>query len=87
MCNHSEVSKPSGCACKDGDMRKVRRPRRYVAHQWLVVLRPILRYSHTRDAFVLRGVGASVGPVLRVDRRSRQGRTADGVERRRASIA
>ena len=47
------------------------------------MLRPILRYSHVRDAYVLRGVGSSVGPVLRVDRRgAHTGREYAGRERR-----
>jgi hypothetical protein len=29
------------------------------------MLRPFLRYSASRDAYVLRGVGNRVGPVLR----------------------
>jgi hypothetical protein len=38
---------------------------------------------------VLKGVGRSVGPVLRAERRRRRGRRvpSDGVERRRARIA
>ncbi len=69
-------------------MRAVRRPRRYVARHWLMLLRPLLRFSTTRDAYVLRLVGGDIGPVLRADRRhvSRR-RHADGVERRRASAA
>jgi hypothetical protein len=62
-------------------MRTVKRPRRYVARQWLVLLRPLLRYSHTREAYVLRGVGSTVGPVLRAERRARR-RAYDGAERR-----
>jgi hypothetical protein len=63
-------------------MRSVGRPRRYVARFWLVVFRPFLRYSVTRDAFVLRVVGRSIGP----DRRSSRRRASfDGVERRRVS--
>jgi hypothetical protein len=50
------------------------------------MLRPVLRYSSTRDAFVLRLVGKSGGPVLRVDRRRRR-RSFDGVDRRRAQTA
>ncbi len=68
-------------------MRTVPRPRRYLARHWMTVLRPLLRYSQTRDAYVLRGVGSSIGPVLRVDRRARSRREFDGVERRRASAA
>ena len=47
----------------------------------LLVLRPLFRYSHGRDAYVLRGLGANVGPVLRIDRRRRQ-RPFHGGERR-----
>jgi hypothetical protein len=42
---------------------------------------PAFRYSRSRDAFILRGVGSSFGPVLRVDRRSRQ-RQFSGTDRR-----
>jgi hypothetical protein len=64
------------------------RTRRYVAASWIKTLRPALRYSYSRDAYVLRMVGRSVGPVLRPERRSRRrGRPLDGIERRRASLA
>jgi hypothetical protein len=69
-----------------GEMRNIRRQRRYVAKRWLVVLKPVLRYSHTREAFIIRGVGTSVGPVLRVDRR-RTRRKGDAAEHRQARIA
>jgi hypothetical protein len=62
-------------------MRSVGRPRRYVARTWLIVFRPFLRYSVTRDAFVLRLVGRSVGPVLRPNRRHGRG-SFEGAERR-----
>ena len=65
-------------------MRLEQRPRRYVSRFWLVVLRPLLRYSPTRDAYVLRGVGNAIGPVLRMDRRRRRTRGYAGVERRGA---
>lgn len=70
-------------------MRTTVRPRRYVGRHWLLIFRPILRYSTTRDAFVLRLVGNSTGPVLRPDRRRRRrGQAAfDGVDRRRAQTA
>lgn len=61
-------------------MRTVKRPRRYVARHWIQVLRPLFRYSAPRDAYVLRGVGGTMGPVLRVDRRRRG--HFDGVDRR-----
>lgn len=66
-------------------MRSKKRPRRYVARHWLVLMRPILRYSALRDAYVLRFIGRRTGPVLRVDRR--RARQFDGVERRLTSVA
>jgi hypothetical protein len=73
------------CAKDRVDMRKVKRPRQYVAQHWLVLLSPLFRYSQARDAHVLRVVGSTVGPVLRVERRgNRRRRRFDGVERRRA---
>jgi hypothetical protein len=35
----------------------------------LTVMRPLLRYSLGREAYVLRLVGGQTGPVLRPDRR------------------
>ncbi len=67
-------------------MRTVVRPRRYVAQHWLLVLRPVFRYSPTRDAYVLRLLGNSTGPVLRVDRRRRL-QSFEGVDRRRTQVA
>jgi hypothetical protein len=63
------------------------RTRRYVARRWLTLLKPAFRYSYSRDAYVLRGVGGSFGPVLRLERRMRRDRPLDGIERREASIA
>jgi hypothetical protein len=68
-------------------MRTQQRPRRYVAPHWLLMLKPVLRYSATRDAHVLRGIGNSTGPVLRVDRRRRGRSSYAGAERRRVSAA
>lgn len=63
--------------------RSVARSRRYISRYRLLMLRPLLRYSVTREAFVLRLVGNSVGPVLRPDRRRRARRQRfDGIERR-----
>ncbi len=69
------------------NVRTEQRPRRYVRHVWLVMLGPLLRYSYQREAFVLRLVGRSAGPVLREDRRARRRPSArfDGVERRHPS--
>lgn len=44
-------------------------------------MRPVLRYSYERGAYVLRLVGESHGPVLRKDRRRANG-TYLGTERR-----
>lgn len=68
-------------------MRNVKRPRRYVPRHWLLLLTPVMRYSASREAYVLRLVGRHVGPVLRVDRRPRRPQPFDGVERRRAHPA
>jgi hypothetical protein len=37
----------------------------------IAVLRPLLRFSPSRNAYVLRGVGSSRGPVLRSRTRAR----------------
>jgi hypothetical protein len=50
-------------------MNSAQRTRRYVSRGLIVMLRPLLRYSATRDAYVLRAVGNRIGPVLREDRR------------------
>jgi hypothetical protein len=68
-------------------MRSKVRPRRYIARHWLLILRPLLRFSLTRDAFVLRGIGNRAGPVLRPDRRGRRRRRYEGAERRRTQVA
>lgn len=69
-------------------MRKEVRSRRYIARHWLLLLRPLLRFSLTRDAFVLRAIGNFAGPVIRPDRRRRLRRQAyDGVERRSTQVA
>jgi hypothetical protein len=59
-----------------------------VARHWLMVMAPLLRYSVSRDAYVLRFVGSEFGPVVRMDRRATKRRSHfDGVERRRAHAA
>ncbi len=53
-----------------------------------MIMRPALRYSATRDAYVLRAVGNSNGPVLRPDRRRRRRRQSfEGTDRRRTQAA
>jgi hypothetical protein len=68
-------------------MRTQQRPRRYLASPVLMALKPVLRYSATRDAFVLRGIGGKAGPVLRADRRGARRTEYAGVERRRMHAA
>jgi hypothetical protein len=48
----------------------VPRRRRHVAPALLSALRPLFRYSATRDAHVLRLVGNRIGPVLKPTHRS-----------------
>ena len=67
-------------------MHTVQRPRRYVSPVTLTAMRPVLRYSSTRDAFVLRMVGSHRGPVLRRERRIAKVEY-DGPERRDRSAA
>ncbi len=80
------TARQDGPRGKDEQMQRVTRPRRYVPRHWVMLLRPVLRYSHMRDAYVLRGVGSSVGPVLRIDRREDGSRQHAGPERRSARI-
>ena len=68
-------------------MRKVARPRRYISRSLFTVMRPLLRHSVGRDAFVLRVVGNSYGPVLRVDRRGRSTEFTGADRRRRTQTA
>jgi hypothetical protein len=63
------------------------RKRRYVSKHWFNLASPLLRYSYSRDAYVLRGVGRRVGPVLRPERRRRLDNPADGIERRAERLA
>lgn len=46
-------------------MPRTQRPRREVSPATLACLRPFFRYSYSRDAFVLRAIGNTRGPVLR----------------------
>jgi hypothetical protein len=50
--------------------RTSHRRRREVSPRFISVTRLLLRYSLTRDAYVLRGVGNRFGPVLKVHRAS-----------------
>jgi hypothetical protein len=51
----------------------------------MAVLRPFVRYSNGRSAYVLRIVGERWGPVLREDLRRRQ-LEYDGADRRHRVI-
>jgi hypothetical protein len=53
-------------------MHRPARPRHYVPHGLLTLMRPFLRYSYSRGAYVLRVVGERWGPVLRQDQRRHQ---------------
>ena len=46
-------------------MRAQARPRRRISRTRLRLLKPLVRYSYARDAYVLRGIGRHVGPVYR----------------------
>jgi hypothetical protein len=67
-------------------MRTDPRPRRYVTVSTLAVMRPLLRYSTGRDAYVLRLAGNRAGPVLRPERRRPRGSLYSGIERRHREI-
>jgi hypothetical protein len=66
-------------------MVRARRPRHYVSRVTLILVRPLFRHSVSRDAYVLRLIGNSRGPVLRRERRRVQ-REHPGPERRRLVI-
>jgi hypothetical protein len=53
-------------------MSREQRSRHYVPRLTLLLLVPVFRYSRTRDAYVLRVIGNSRGPVLRRERRRHQ---------------
>jgi O-antigen/teichoic acid export membrane protein len=48
--------------------RRVPRPRHRASPWVLFALRPLIRYSSIRDAWILRGIGERYGPVLRAPR-------------------
>jgi hypothetical protein len=62
-------------------MVRAQRPRHYVSGITLALMRPLFRYSVSRDAYVLHLIGNSSGPVLRRERRRLQ-REFAGPERR-----
>jgi hypothetical protein len=63
-------------------MLRAERPRRYVPELMVKLLWPLFRYSHGRDAYVLRVIGHWHGPVLKIERRRGQ-RAYVGTDRRR----
>jgi hypothetical protein len=54
----------AGALLTEAAVRHPRR-RRYVSQAMLVTLQPVFRYSASRDAYVLKGIGGHHGPVLR----------------------
>ena len=78
-----QTPRPGLSLRRDRPMRNTPRPRRYVGRVSLTLLRPLFRQSLTRDAYVLRGIGDRVGPVLRENRR-RERLPYEGPERRGA---
>jgi hypothetical protein len=50
-------------------VRTVPRIRHYVSPGTLTLCRPMLAFDYVREAYVLRGIGDRIGPVLREDRR------------------
>jgi hypothetical protein len=48
-------------------MKTKTRQRRQIGPGRLRLLRPVVRYSYSRDAYVLRAVGRHLGPVYRLD--------------------
>jgi hypothetical protein len=64
-------------------VRTVPRTRHYVSPGALTLCRPVLAFDYAREAYVLRGIGDRVGPVLREDRRRRRSANGyNGPERR-----
>jgi hypothetical protein len=66
-------------------MTRAPRPRQYLSRVKIALLRPLFRYSKPRNAYVLRIVGSTRGPVLCRDRRRRY-RQWPGEERRELII-
>lgn len=66
-------------------MVRAQRPRHYVSGMALMLVSPLFRYSMSRDAYVLRLIGNSSGPVLRRERRRTQ-REFAGPERRHLAL-
>lgn len=78
------MSPSLGRPAENVTVMRTKRPRHYVERQWIELARPLLRYSASRDAYILRLVGQQWGPVLRIERRYATGGRFEGVERRRS---
>ncbi len=52
--------------------RKSHRKRRAISSRSVTLIRPIFRFSVSRDAYVLRVVGDWVGPVLQISATNKQ---------------
>jgi hypothetical protein len=46
-------------------VRTVERKRHHVRPLLITLLKPVMRYSYSRDAYVLRAIGQEHGPVLK----------------------
>jgi hypothetical protein len=66
-------------------MVRAQRPRHYVSRGMLALARPLFRYSLSRDAYVMRVIGNTHGPVLRRERRHGE-REHAGPERRHLAL-
>ena len=66
-------------------MVRAQRPRHYVSRATLALARPLFRYSLSRDAYVMRVIGNTRGPVLRRERRHKE-REYGGPERRHLAL-
>jgi hypothetical protein len=58
-------------------MPRFQRPRREVSPVVTKIATPLFRYSHSRDAYILRVVGDRHGPVLKPKGSGRFYRSAD----------
>jgi hypothetical protein len=65
-------------------MVRAQRPRHYVSRATLALVRPLFRYSLSRDAYVMRLIGNTRGPVLRRERRHLEREYAGGERRHMA---
>jgi len=57
-------------------MREHARQRHQISETKLKLLRPFVRFSYARDAYILRIVGRHVGPVYQLRNNAEQGMPA-----------